>query len=123
MGLRATAIKKYDIEYGNTQGFNYDSETLDNIISTFCEDFYNGDDGFGGDSTNEIWEIDKEQFKQMIADIDGMSDEEYNELMDDCEVKYSADYQRHTKDYVLNFFKGCLAETQEDSHYVRIGWL
>ena len=33
MGLRATAIKKYEVEYGNTQGFNYDSETLSNIIS------------------------------------------------------------------------------------------
>jgi hypothetical protein len=123
MGLRATAIKKYEVEYGNTQGFNYDVDTLSNIISEFCEDFYNGDDGFGGNSTNEIWEIDKEQFKQMIADIEGLTEEGYNELMDRCEVKYSADYQRQTKDYVVNFFKGCLAETQEDSHYVRIGWL
>ena len=123
MGLRATAIKKYEVEYGNTQGFNYDADTLSNIISEFCEDFYNGDDGFGGNATNEIWEIGKVQFKQMIADIAGMTENEYNELMDKCEVKYSANYQRHAKDYVVNFFIGCLAETQENSDYVRIGWL
>ena len=59
----------------------------------------------------------------MIADIVGLTEKEYNELMDRCEVKYSADYQRKAKDYVVNFFRGCLAETQENSDYVRIGWL
>ena len=42
MGLRAKAIKKYVVEYGEAEGFNYDSERLENIINDYCEDFYCG---------------------------------------------------------------------------------
>ena len=45
MGLRATVIKKYEIEYGNTQGFNYGASELADLIYEFCEDYYVGDDG------------------------------------------------------------------------------
>ena len=35
MGLRATVIKKYEIEYGDTMGFNYGSDVLANLMTIF----------------------------------------------------------------------------------------
>ena len=45
MGLRATVIKKYEIEYGDTQGFNYGSDVLASLIYEFCNDYFVGDFG------------------------------------------------------------------------------
>ena len=116
MGLRATVIKKYEIEYGDTQGFNYDPDTLSNIISEFCDDFYNGDV-----SADVYWEIDKEQFRAMVDQLAEMSTEEFNTRME--EDWFCGDDKPYSKKYVLDVFTGWLAETPEDSNYVRIGWL
>ena len=113
MGLRATVIKKYEIEYGNTQGFNYDSSTLADIIYEFCDDYYVGDDEYGGHDTNEIWEVGKEDFEYMLSEIKKMTDEEFEETFSD----------RIGREEVIRVFEGFLAETPEDSNYVRFGWL
>ena len=124
MGLRATVIKKYEVEYGNANGFNYDPETLDNIISEFCDDYYCGDDGYGGLSTDAYWEIDRNQFCEMVDQLAEMPDEEFKERMEeDWFVGTFADDKPYSKKYVLDVFKGWLEETPEDSNYVRIGWL
>lgn len=124
MGLRATVIKKYEVEFGNANGFNYDPETLDNIISEFCEDYYCGDDGYGGLSTDAYWEIDRNQFCEMVDQLAEMPDEEFKERMEeDWFVGTFADDKPYSKKYVLDVFKGWLEETPEDSNYVRIGWL
>ena len=81
MGLRATVIKKYEVEYGNANGFNYDPDTLSNIIREYCDDFYNGDDGYGGLSTDAYWEIDKGQFWDMLQEIMALPDKEFNKRM------------------------------------------
>ena len=124
MGLRATVIKKYEVEYGNANGFNYDPETLCNIIGEFCEDYYFGDDGYGNLSTDAFWEIDKEQFQEMVNQLEEMPVEEFNDRMkeDWFEGTFSDD-KPYTKKYVLGVFKGWLDETPENSNYVRIGWL
>lgn len=122
MGLRATVIKKYEIEYGNANGFNYDPETLIKIIGEYCDEFYCGDDDWGGYSTNAYWEIDKEQFKKMVADIEAMPEDEFNQRMrEDWFRGYDDEY--YSKDYILEVFKGWLNETPEDYMYVRLGWL
>lgn len=113
MGLRATVIKKYEIEYGNTHGFNYESGTLADIIYEFCADYYVGDDDFGGYNTDEIWEVGKEDFKYMLSEIRKMTDEEFEEVFSD----------RVGREEVIRVFEGFLNETPEDSNYVRIGWL
>lgn len=124
MGLRATVIKKYEVEYGNTNGFNYNPDTLNNIISEFCDDYYNGDDGCGGNSTDTFWEIDKEQFRDMVDQLAEMPGKEFNERMkEDWFWGTFSDEKPYTKKYVLDVFKGWLAETPENSNYVRIGWL
>jgi hypothetical protein len=119
MGLRATVIKTYKIEYGNTQGFNYDPYTIASIISEFCDDYYTGEE-----STDVVWEVDKNQFSNMITEIQKMPEEEFNELMK--EVWFSGEVygsEPYSKRYVLEVFSGWLNETQEDSNYVRFGWL
>ena len=83
MGLRATVIKTYKVEYGNANGFNYDPDTLNNIISEFCDDYYCGDDGCGGLSTDTFWEIDKEQFRAMVNQLAEMPTEEFNTRMEE----------------------------------------
>lgn len=124
MGLRATVIKKYEVEYGNANGFNYDPETLDNIISEFCEDYYCGDDGYGGLSTDSFWEIDRNQFCEMVDQLADMPEKEFNERMkEDWFYGTFTDDKPYSKKYVLDVFTGWLAETPVDSNYVRIGWL
>lgn len=118
MGLRATSITKYEVEYGGVQGFNYDPDTLANIIGSYCGEFYSGAD-FA--DTDVIWEIDKRQFADMIAELESLTEEEFDkEMADEWQVYHNENF---TKSYVLNFLKGCLTDTQEDSNYVRIGWL
>ena len=124
MGLRATVIKQYKVEYGNANGFNYNANTVYNIISEFCDDFYAAADGYGGVSTDVIWEVDKEQFQGMVQELTEMPEEEFNERMKEewFEGVFSDD-EPFTKKYVLDVFEGWLEETPEDSNYVRFGWL
>ena len=124
MGLRATVIKKYEIEYGDANGFNYDPDTLNNIISDFCDDYYNGDDGYGGLSTDTYWEIDKGQFREMYTELSLMPEDEFNERMkEDWFYGATPDAQPYSKKYILDVFGGWLNETPKDSNYVRVGWL
>lgn len=124
MGLRATVIKTYKVEYGNANGFNYDVDTLNNIIGEFCDDFYNGDDGWGGPSTDAIWEIDKQQFREMYTQIALMPEEEFNERMkEEWFCGTFSDDKPYSKAYIMDVFAGYINETPEDSNYVRIGWL
>lgn len=122
MGLRATSVKKYEIEYGNTQGFNYDPDTLASIIMDFCEDAYTGDDGCGGHSTDVIWSIDKNQFSQMTNELCEMSAKEFNQRMKE-DWFWGTDDKPYTKKQVTDLFKGYYNDTPEDSNYVRIAWL
>ena len=124
MGLRATVIRKYEVEYGDAQGFNHDPDTLNNIISEFCDDFYNGDDGYGGASTDAKWEIDKGQFREMYTELSLMPEDEFNERMkEDWFYGVFSDDKPYSKKYILDVFGGWLNETPKDSNYVRIGWL
>lgn len=124
MGLRATVIRKYVVEYGNANGFNYNADTVYNIISEFCDDFYAGDDEFGGVDTNAIWEVDKEQFAEMVKELREMTAKEFNERMKDEWFQGTfSDDEPYSKKYVLEVFQAWLDETPEDSLYVRFGWL
>ena len=124
MELRATVIKKYEVEYGDANGFNYNPETLDNIISDFCDNYYCGDDGYGGCSTDAYWEIDRNQFCKMVDQLADMPEEEFNQRMEkDWFYGNFTDDKSYSKKYVLDVFTGWLAETPVDSNYVRIGWV
>lgn len=119
MGLRATVIKKYEIEYGNTQGFNYGSDVLASLIYEFCNDYFVGDDGYGGSNTDAIWEVNKDEFTYMLNEIKEMSQEELYDILG----------RRHTfnevcdKDDIIRVLEGFLKETPEKSKYVRFAWL
>lgn len=124
MGLRATVIKKYEVEYGDANGFNYDPDTVSSIIGEYCEDFFNGDDGYGGSSTDAIWEVSKAEFTDMLNQIMDMPTKEFNERMkEDWFHGVFTDDKPYSKKYVLEVFSGWLNETPENSDYVRIGWL
>lgn len=113
MGLRATVIKKYEIEYGNTQGFNYSSDVMASLIYEFCDDYFVGDDGCGGSNTDSIWEVSKDDFTYMLNEIKEMSQKELDDIMG----------QHWDKDDIIRVFEGFLKETPENSNYVRFGWL
>ena len=113
MGLRATVIKKYEIEYGN-QGFNYGASELADLIYEFCEDYYVGDDGYGGNDTNSIWEVEKNNFAGMLEEIREMSDDEFEERFPHIE---------QSREEVVRVFEGFLKETPENALYVRFAWL
>ena len=111
MGLRATVIKKYEIKYGQTQGFNYEYDELANLIQDFCEDSFVGDDDCGGCNPDVIWEINRGQFQGMLTEIKGMEAERF-------EDEYDLNLEE-----TIRLFEGFLEETPEDSRYVRLGWL
>ena len=118
MGLKATVIKKYEIEYGDTQGFNYGSDALVSLIYEFCDDYFVGDDGYGGHDTNAIWEVNKNEFAYMLNEVKEMSQEELDGILG----------RRHTNggwttEEVVRVLEGFLRETPETEDYVRIGWI
>ena len=115
MGLRATVIKKYEIEYGDTQDFNYGSDIMASLIYEFCEDYYVGDDGYGGSNTDAIWEVSKDDFTYMLNKIKEMSQEELDDII--------GRRDGWDKDDIIRVFEGFLKETPENSNYVRFGWL
>ena len=119
MGLRATVIKKYEIEYGNTQGFNYGSGVLASLIYEFCSDYFVGDDGCGGSNTDSIWEVDKDEFAGMLEEVKGMSQEE----LDDLIGSRNGFNDGWPKEEVVRVLEGFLKETPENSNYVRFAWL
>jgi hypothetical protein len=116
MGLRAYSVKKYEIEYGDVCGFNYDSDTLANLICEFCEDCF-----LGGDynETNDIWEINKDEFFKMTNALCKMSEDKFNDLMEDCGARKGV----YTKKQVTDIFKSYYNDTPENENYVRIAWL
>lgn len=115
MGLRATVIKKYEVSYGDTQGFNDDSEGLADLLNHFCESEYCGGEYHSMDA---IWDVPTEEFKGMVDKISSMSDTEFAETC--VEATGASNY---TREQVLDVFRGWLAETPADSRYVRFGWL
>lgn len=124
MGLRATVITKYEIEFGGANGFNYDPETLSNIIADFCDDFYYGDDGCGELSTDAYWEINKEQFTDMLTELVAMDDSEFKSRMEEDWFHGTfSDDKPYSKKYIVDVFEGYLDETPETENYVRLAWL
>lgn len=119
MGLRATVIKKYEIEYGDTQGFNYGSDVLASLIYEFCNDYFVGDDGCGGSNTDAIWEVDKDEFAGMLEEVKGMSQEE----LDDLIGSRNSFNDSWPKEEVIRVLEGFLNETPENALYVRFAWL
>ena len=119
MGLRATVIKKYEIEYGDTMGFNYGSDVLASLIYEFCSDYFVGDDGCGGSNTDAIWEVNKGEFAGMLEEVKGMSQEE----LDDLIGNRNGFNDGWPKEEVIRVLEGFLNETPENSNYVRFAWL
>jgi len=117
MGLRAYVIKTYKVEYGNTSGFNYGAELLSSILEFFCEDLFIGREGCP--DTDVIWEIDRDEFREMIGKIEEMTPGDFHGEFEDN----VPEDQAYGKEAVLKTLKGFLKETPDDSDYVRIGWL
>lgn len=120
MGLRATVIKKYEIEYGDTMGFNYGSDVLANLIYEFCSDYFVGDDGYGGSNTDAIWEVDKDEFADMLEEVKGLSQEELDDILRRHQGSFNDNWP---KEEVVRVLEGFLKETPENSYYVRFAWL
>ena len=117
MGLRAYVIKKYDVQYGEMSGFNYGADFLGRLIGEYCECAYLGGDYNDYDA---IWEVDKGEFANMVAELEKLTDEEFNEKAEKWGADGDDDY---TKSYVIELFKDWLAETPENETWVRFGWL
>ena len=118
MGLRATIIKTYKVEYGEAQGFNYGSEFLSNLISNYCDCCNLGGEFNDMDS---FWSVDKGEFADMVKKLEEMPAREFNKR---AVNEWGAEKDDgFTKSYVLRIFKAWLKETDPDSDWVRFGWL
>jgi hypothetical protein len=118
MGLRATVITKYEIEYGKTQGFNYGADVLASLIYEFCNDYSVGDDGCGGSNTEAIWEVDVDEFAAMLEEIKKMSQEELDDIIGQHAFNDGWD-----KEEIVRVLQGFLDETPDNAIYVRFAWL
>ena len=114
MGLRATAIKEYKVEYGETAGFNDCVDIVADIIRAYCSCYYLGYDGFPDESA--IWEVDKAEFKAMLDNIKNMTDDEFKSKIYDkrCDL---------TRNETVRVFEGFLEETPDNEEWVRFGWI
>ena len=117
MGLRATVIKEYKVEYGNTAGFNYGTDLMADIIRDYCTAYYIGANGEPDSGT--IWEVDKDEFKAMLEAFRNMTDEEYQDKLNDGWCNTGDDI---TREEVIRVFEGFLNETPENETWVRFGW-
>ena len=121
MGLRATVIKKYEVEFGEGRGFNYDPGTLANILTDFSDNVYTGDDGYGGCSTDAYWEVPKEHFQDMVKELEAMSEEEFDRRLNEDWFEGWGD--KYKKEELVKLFRSWLEQTPEKYDFVRIGWL
>ena len=74
MGLRATIITKYVVEYGETNGFNWGSDFLANLIGEYCPCSSLGGEYNDVDAT---WSVDKDEFREMLATLKAMPAKEF----------------------------------------------
>lgn len=120
MGLRACALKKREIELGNNTVLNWASEELEAVISNFCEDYFTGRDYADTDTT---WEVNKEQFKEMIDKIENLSDEEYDEIVEGTRTYVFAD-EVPSRKIMLEALKALYADgVQAGKEYIYIVWV
>lgn len=111
MGYRLHTQIKHEIEYGETEAFNYDTELIDNIICDLCEDCYRSDEYAPKD-----YEIDKDEFKQMIDTLKDMTDEHFNETYGNG---IDGDISR---EYVIMQFSAMLEECDPNNSYIYLTW-
>ena len=76
MGLRACALNKREVELADRHVLNWGSEVLENVIQEFCEDCFCGREHGDTDCT---WEIQKDEFKDMIGQVEKLTDDEFQE--------------------------------------------
>lgn len=113
MGHRLHAQKIHVIEYGSTEAFNWAVEEIDNIITDLCPSHWS-DDMEHGNPTN--YEIDKEEFANMISTLEDMDDEYFEDT-------YLYVYSELTREYVIETFKSFLKESENNnSHWVFLTW-
>ena len=118
MGLRATIVKKYDVQYGDAAGFNYGYDFLAALIGEYCASSYLGGEN---NSCEALWEVDKEEFKAMVATLKEMDADEFAEKA--VSEWGACEEDGYTKDYVLHVFERWLEETDPNSCWIRFGWL
>ena len=122
MGVRATIIKKYALEYGDSCGFNYGMEFLANLIGDFCPTAWLGGED---NSSDAIWEVPRNEFVDMVAEIKAMPDKTFTKKVKDewSTCFLDDDLKENTKEYVISKFNEWLDESDPDDDYIRFGWL
>lgn len=119
MGLRACALKKREIELGDNAVLNWANNELDAVINEFCTDFFTGGNDFG--DTDCTWEVNKDEFKEMIDKIENLSDEEYNEIVKGTGVFADDEPSRET---MLEALKALYEDGVQAGHqYIYIVWV
>lgn len=118
MGLHATIIKKYDVQYGDAGGFNYGAGFLAELIGEYCDCSY-----LGGEynAMEGFWKVDKTEFTDMVETLKAMPAKEFNKKA--IEEWGAAKSDGYTKSYVLRVFKNWLEETDPNSDWLRFGWI
>ncbi len=115
MSIRAHVLKKYDVKYGSG-GLVWGQDFLIAITSDYIPDAYTG----GEDRCeNCVWEFDKDQFKEMVKELDKLTEEEWNTK---CEEEWGDHNHEYHKEDVVPLFKTWLKETPKKSTYVRVTW-
>lgn len=115
MSIRAHVLTKYNIKYG-AEGLSWGQEFLKAITSDYIDDSYTG-----GEYTCEncVWEFDKDKFKDMVDELDKMTEEEWDKK---CEEEWGDHEHDYHKEDVVPLFKTWLEQTPKKECYVRVAW-
>lgn len=115
MSTRAHVLKKYDVKYGSC-GLSWGQDFLIAITNDYIDDSYTGGE-YNCDSC--IWEFDKDQFKDMVDELDALTEEEWDKK---CEEEWGDKDHEYHKEDVVDLFKSWLKETPKKENYVRVAW-
>ena len=101
------------IKYSDAAHLNYQVDAFDAMISEFCPDRWSNGDAYGNFPTE--YEIDKEQFINMISKIKGMTQEEFDtyDFGFDPEV---------TVEYLVGALEDLLEEADPNLDIIYLTW-
>lgn len=113
MGYRLHSQKMHVIKYSDAAHLNYQVDAFDAMVTEFCPDRWTNGDAFGNCPTE--YEIDKEDFTNMISKIKGMTQEEFD--------AYDFGFDKEvTVDYLVDVLESLLKEADPNLDVIYLTW-
>ena len=113
MGLRLYVAKKYEVEYGDTCGFNWKVGELHNLLDVLNV-YYTGEEW---DDDFDVAKSDLRKGIEKLKNLNSLPETEREDIEDTLnEMEYTAEE-------VIKLFEGYLAEADPNRDYLHFSFL